>query len=372
MFYFPAFSASYRFESPTRWVDGLKLRAAVGTSGNQPRYGDRDVLLNALGIVGGQNAVGTPTQLGNPEVRPERMTEQEYGLDASFLKQRIAVEATHFDRAISDLLLAAPLSPTSGLGTRVINGGRLRTDGWELSLTGAPVDTRRLRWSSTVTWYTFKSVIEKSAVPPFNVPNSGFGAEYGRARWVEGYRSTLIWGNRKRADGTTVDSVIADAAPDYTMGFVNQVTAGPLSLNVVVDYREGGYVSNMTQSTYDDGKNSYDYDQPAPGGDPRPLGLWRSQQRTGGNTTVYIQDGSYVKLREIVLAWQVPARWARAIPRASSVQVSVAGRNLRTWSPYWGLDPEVSNFGNQNISRFVDLTIYPPSKSFFLSVDVGF
>ena len=79
-----------------------------------------------------------------------------------------------------------------------------------------------------------------------------------------------------------------------------------------------------------------------------------------------------MKLREITLTWQVPARWARAIPRASSVQVSASGRNLRTWSPYWGLDPEVSNFGNQNISRFVDLTIYPPSKSLFLSVDVGF
>lgn len=209
-------------------------------------------------------------------------------------------------------------------------------------------------------------------MPPFNVPDSGFGAEYGRARWVQGYRSTLIWGNRKRADGTTVDTVLGDAAPEFTMGFTNTFTAGPVGLNVVVDYRRGGAVSNMTQSIYDDGKNSYDYDKPAPNGDPRPLGLYRSQERTGGNSTVLIQDGSYVKLREVTLSWQAPRRLVARVPRATDLRVSASGRNLFISTPYWGLDPEVSNFGNQNISRFVDLTIYPPSKGVFFSVDVGF
>jgi len=140
----------------------------------------------------------------------------------------------------------------------------------------------------------------------------------------------------------------------------------------VVDYRKGGFVSNMTQATLDDGQNSGDYDKKAPNGDPRPLGLYRSQERSRGNTGIIIQDGSFVKLREITLTFDAPKRWVSLVPRASSLRISAAGRNLFTSTTYWGLDPEVSNFGNQNISRFVDLTIYPPSRSFFFSVDLGF
>jgi hypothetical protein len=55
-----------------------------------------------------------------------------------------------------------------------------------------------------------------------------------------------------------------------------------------------------------------------------------------------------------------------------NLRVSLSGRNLATWSSYWGSDPEVNNFGNQTVSRFVDLAPYPPSRSFFFSVDVGF
>ena len=371
-YFFPAFSSSYRFDKPLPLVDEFKLRAAVGTSGNQPRYGDRDLTLTALGIVGGQNAIGAAAQLGNPSIKPEKMTESEYGFDASFLNKRVSLEATYFDRSITDLLLAAPLSPTSGIGTQVINGGNLRTDGYELAMTGIPIQRRSFSWNSTVSYYTYKSLIETSAVPPFNVPNSGFGAEYGRARWVQDYRSTLIWGNRKRADGTTVDSVVADAAPKFTMNFANRFDVGRLSMNVVVDYRNGGFVSDMTQATWDDGQNTWDYDHKAPNGDPRPLGLYRSQERSRGNTGIIIQDGSYVKLREITLGFDAPKQWVSRVPLVSSMRLSASGRNLLTSTKYWGLDPEVSNFGNQNISRFVDLTIYPPSRSFFFSVDLGF
>jgi len=104
-YFFPRASASYRLVEPIRYVDELKLRAAVGTSGNQPRYGDRDPTLNTLGIIGGQNALGVAATLGNPNIKPERMREQEIGIDASFLNQRLGLEITRFDRNITDLLL---------------------------------------------------------------------------------------------------------------------------------------------------------------------------------------------------------------------------------------------------------------------------
>jgi hypothetical protein len=89
---------------------------------------------------------------------------------------------------------------------------------------------------------------------------------------------------------------------------------------------------------------------------------------------VYVQDGSYLKLREVTLAYNVPENLAQRLFGGSAryVRLSVSARNLLRFTDYRGLDPEVSNFGNQAIVRNVDVAPFPPSKSFFFSVDLGF
>ena len=370
-FYWPAGSASYRFVNPVSFVDDLKLRVAVGTSGNQARYGDRDVILSGLGIIDGRVAIGVPGQLGNPNIEPEKMTEKEYGLDASFFDGRMGFEGSYFDRTITDLLLTAPLAPTTGFTSQVINGGKLQTTGWELAFNMIPVRTRDFSWNSRVQYYSYDTWVRELEVPSFVVASSGFGAQYGRGRIAEGYKATLIWGNRYRADSSVVDSVIGDANPDFQMQFGNDFTYKALSLNVLLDWRKGGLVSNMTQSLFDEGGNSRDYDDESPEAGV-PLGEYRYDKwNAGRNAGVYIQDGSYVKLREITLSYQVPQAIANRV-RARDLRLSLSGRNLAIWSDYWGSDPEVNNFGNQNVVRFVDLAPYPPTRSFFFAVDVGF
>ena len=92
----------------------------------------------------------------------------------------------------------------------------------------------------------------------------------------------------------------------------------------------------------------------------------------GNNAQVYIQDAGFVKLREVSLAWTVPGSLLARVPGAESMTLSLTGRNLFIWSDYWSPDPEVTNFGNSNTARIIDLAPYPPSRSFFFSVDVGF
>jgi TonB-dependent starch-binding outer membrane protein SusC len=88
---------------------------------------------------------------------------------------------------------------------------------------------------------------------------------------------------------------------------------------------------------------------------------------------VYIQDGSFVKVREVTLGYQLPQQLTqRFLGRAQNARLTFSGRNLFVFSDYWGSDPEVNNFGNQNVARFVDLAPYPPARSFFVSVDVTF
>ena len=87
-----------------------------------------------------------------------------------------------------------------------------------------------------------------------------------------------------------------------------------------------------------------------------------------------LQLRSFVKLREVTLSYALPQQWIGRLFGNSvrSARLSVSGRNLATWSGYWGSDPEVNNFGNQPVGRFVDLAPYPGSRSFFFTIDVGF
>jgi membrane-bound lytic murein transglycosylase B len=89
---------------------------------------------------------------------------------------------------------------------------------------------------------------------------------------------------------------------------------------------------------------------------------------------VYVQDGSYLKLREVSLSYDVPQEIVGRI-FGSNVRygrITLQGRNLLRSTGYRGLDPEVSNFGNQAVFRNIDVAPFPPSRSFFLSIDLGF
>ena len=93
----------------------------------------------------------------------------------------------------------------------------------------------------------------------------------------------------------------------------------------------------------------------------------------GVYTQQYIEDASYLKLREVSLSWELPASVLGRMPgRVHNARLTLSGRNLVTWTNYSGLDPEVSNFGNQQIARSVDVAPFPPSRSFWLTINLGF
>jgi hypothetical protein len=139
----------------------------------------------------------------------------------------------------------------------------------------------------------------------------------------------------------------------------------------MVDYRRGGYVSNMTMNLFDEGYNSWDYDKASPTAGV-PLGKYRYDSWAGGaNTLAYIQNGAYTKVREINVGYDMSSKWVSMVPGAKSMRVSVSGRNLWIISGYHGFDPEVNNGGSQ-VARFVDLAPFPPSRNVFFSFDIGF
>lgn len=382
VYYFPRGQVSYRFVNMLPYVNELKLRASLGEAGNRPDYGARDVTLTNAGLIGGETGLVQAATLGNPDIRPERLHEAEYGLDAAGLNDRVRFEGTIYDRRIKDLLVRAQLAQSTGVNQQIINGGTMQSKGTELALTLVPLQSNGtgLTWTSRTTWQQSSTKILSfiDGIKPFTTGTAagGFGNAYGRLRYAPGYSVSTIWGNQIQANGKVQpDTPLGDANPLYIMNFGNDVTYGNFSLNTVVEYRHGGLVSNMTENLFDEGQNTWDYDKPSP--DPKvgaTLGEYRYNSWAGGtNTAAYLEDGSYTKVREVTLAYTLPQGMVNklAVINAKSARVSLSGRNLFIISGYNGFDPEVNNGGNF-VARFVDLAPFPPSRSFYLSVDLGF
>lgn len=377
IFTFPRVAASYRWVDPkfVPFTDELKFRANYGQSGNQPAYGDRDLTILSYGLIGGLAGFGVPGSVGNANIEPERLAENEYGIDASFLRERMHLEVTYFKRDITNLLVRPAPSPSTGITQTVVNGGVMQSKGWEIGTTFSLIQKADLSWLAHVNWTQNAARITKFPVGvlPFTIGAAGgFGNAYGRLRFAPDFSASQIYGNVKNADGTTtLGGPIADANPTYLMTFSNEWTWKRLSVSAMVDYRRGGYLSNMTLNIFDEGVNTWDYDNPSPKAGV-PLGKYRYDNwAAGANTAQYIYNGSYTKVREINVGYELSSHWVSLIPGAKSARASVSGRNLWIISGYNGFDPEVNNGGNQ-VARFVDLAPFPPSRNVFFSLDIGF
>ncbi|MFN2399770.1 MAG: SusC/RagA family TonB-linked outer membrane protein, partial [Gemmatimonadaceae bacterium] len=194
-----------------------------------------------------------------------------------------------------------------------------------------------------------------------------FGAGYGIGRLEVGKRVTQIMGSRCDTVGTAGCSVVAlgDAAPDFNIGFSNEFTWKQLRLYGLFDWQRGGDLVNITQNVYDAFATAPDF---ADGG------VARARRNDVQGNSQYIQDASFVKLREVTVSYELPGALVSTLFRnsARSARLEFSGRNLYTWTDYAGVDPESSNFGSQQIARFIDLAPFPPSRSFFFTLAASF
>jgi TonB-dependent starch-binding outer membrane protein SusC len=372
-FYYPKFSGSFRFPQPFRALEEVKIRAAYGQSGNQPLFGQKFTPLSAIENIAGLPGLVVPPlgSVGSTALHPERQHEFEAGTDLTFAGGRGALELTGFRKDVSDLLLQRTLPPSSGFAIEIFNGGKLRTTGAEVGLNLVPVQSAETEWIFRTSFASTRSKIIELPVPAFET--GGFGASLGSFRIEKGASATQIVGNDSLANGSVVVRKIGDANPDFNMSFSNNVRFKRLRLYGLLDWQHGGSIINLTKFLYDLGSNTADYADPITYGGLQTtkganrLRLWPKQ------TAVYVEDASFMKLRELTLSFEVPSTMVSRLGRGvRTVDLSFSGRNLWTHTNYTGMDPEVSNFGNQPIARNIDVAPFPPSRSFWFSVAVGY
>lgn len=375
--FYPKLHAQYALtELVAKHFDSLVVRGAFGQSGNRPNFGQpyTPLATNAISGIGTVTLLGV---LGDPNIEPERQTEFELGTDLVLKDQRAVVELSLYQRTISNMLLNKTLATSTGFATQFINGGSFHNRGVEASVQVRPL-SGPLEWISRATLTLNRTkVLELPDGQAFNDVSTGFGAGLGVIRIQEEQSLTQIVSN---VDDDPDLEKIGDVEPDFRIGFSNNFTYKNLGLSTLIDWQQGSDIINLTRLLYDSRGLSPDYCEPRCTG----FGEETTRDATGAgekrletfselhDVRPYIEDATFVKLREVSLYYDLPANLLARFGHVSSFRVSLSGRNLLTLTNYSGIDPEVSNFGNQALGRNFDVAPYPPSRSYWLSAEASF
>jgi TonB-dependent starch-binding outer membrane protein SusC len=353
-------------------VNQLKLRVAFGQSGGLPQFGNTFESLTPQligGFLGGQVSARSV----DPNLKPETSNELEFGVDAAFFENKITLEATYYNKKVNDLILDLEPAESTGITAIATNAADLENKGIELALSATPVSTSKLSWLTRLSWWRNRAEITRMDIPTFTT--GGFGPALGSYLIAEGYSPTTIVGNPADPSVPGGFSVIGDRQADFDMTFYNNFTfLKNFEFSFLMHMKQGGDNINLSALLWDDGGTTVNWAGDNDG-DGTPNGLDRLLQwAADGETKVYVQDASYLKLREIGLYYNVPKSiYANATKGAiSKIKVGVSANNILVSTKYDSYDPEVSNFGSQPVNSNVEVAPYPSARRLFFHLSVDF
>jgi TonB-linked SusC/RagA family outer membrane protein len=409
LFIFPKGALSYRItdgSNPENFFSEVKFRAAYGQSGNQPLCALREGCQKFTSLQIDRNIEGNAGLVregtaGDLELSPERVTEFEAGFDITGLNDRLTLQLTGYRQEIKNVILSRTLAPSTGFVDEFSNGAHLRNTGIEATVGWTPFVSTGFTWLSRTTFFLNRSkVVDLGGLPPFE-HNVGFGLILGGFFIQEGESLTQMAGTDITCTGNPeIDAQnevtntscmvtpefggtgiagarkIGDSEPAWNMAFVNDFTiANNLNLYTMFEWRYGMSVTNLTLLLADLGQTSGDF--VVEGREPQPVRECYPDCFGEERITEFFVAGfpwtyraSFFKARDISLTYTLPSAWASAFFNAKQIRFRLSGRNLFTITPYEGLDPEVSNFGNTNVGRSIEVAPYPPSRTFWLGFDI--
>jgi TonB-linked SusC/RagA family outer membrane protein len=395
-------SISYVLSSTDYWKklnlnnwDTFKLRAAYGESGNLTGIGayDRINAYNGQAFVG-YTSLFTSAQLANENIKPERQRELEVGIDLGFFRNRLTLSANYYSKKVTDLLFPQVIAPTTGYTSLLNNIGSLKNTGFELVLGGSPIKTTNFTWNSSFIFNKnqnkaldvggLRLLSTNPGAPVAIITGESVGVFYGTffARNPDGslltnaagipqtekgiQNSATTYTPQRDANGlptgTTLRKVLGNPNPTYNWSFVNDFTYKKLSLHVQLDAVHGSDVWNADWRTRQGVGGGKVAEQEDLGQLPRGYvsGVYAIEEWR-------IDDGSFVKLREISLSYNIGS-----LKKLRDLTVTLSGRNLVSWDNYKGYDPELNSGGQSTILRNIDFGSVPIPRTFSLGLQVKF
>ncbi len=353
LYFYPKASVAFNLTNFDFWnydeFNQLKLRAAYGETGGLASFGQTFSPLNSVNIGGNLGGV-QGTRAIDPELVPERAKEIEFGIDLSVLDQKVSFEATYYNKTVEDLILDLVPSNSTGITAVATNAAELENKGLELGLNVNLVRNVDIDWMTRIFWWTNSSEITKLNIP--DQYNTAFGAPVlGGVLLREGESPTAIGG--QNADGDLVK--FGDFQPDFQMSIGNEFKLYKnWSLDFLFHFSQGAENIQLSNLLRDSGGNTDDYF----------VSDTETVDRGPFITSQFVQDASYIKLREASLYYTVPKASLTGLfgDSVRGIKLGVSGNNLLLISDYDGYDPEVSNFGRQSVLSSVSVTPYPSAR----------
>lgn len=381
------------FAENSGWLNQFKLRGSVGTSGNN-NIGDYDALgLYTTGSYNGESTI-YPARLPNEKLTWEKNFQSSVGFDAKFLNERLSVVFDWYNRKTTDLLLATRLSLTSGFGSRTENIGEMKNQGIEVSVSGDVYKSSEL----LINLYAMVSHNKNEVLKLYkgNDIKNGWnnliaeGKElnvFKMVRWagVNPVNGDALYYTK---DGEITNKYTEDNAvaldgktpyPDFYGSFGANITYKGLDFSADFYFSNGNYIYNHGAFfNLSDGafaKNNQDkrllYDQWRKPGDITNIPR-QDLSNTSVMSTRYLEDASYLRLRNISLGYSFPQKMLDKV-KLGKLRVYAQGLNLVTWTGFTGIDPEIGNVasGTGPGSSNADFN-FPAARTVMFGVEIGF
>ena len=363
------------------WLGSLKLRSAYGSSGLHPGPTDALQFFNPTPVVINNADVPGITigNLGNSALKPERTTEAEFGFDADFRPLATHFAFTYYSKLSHDALIAVVLPPSCGCGNSIFrNLGSVSNKGVEISANATIVRKRNVQFDLVAGAWGTKSRVKTLGT---NVAPIIFGLGGATQRIQVGYAPgsyfqvpyTFADANNDGLIDTnevhlgTAATFQGQPFPDHGGSLSGTLTLYErFHLYGLVDGRFGNKLFNSTEQFRCGLSNCQGRNDPNASLAQQAAAVANIKGTQAG----FMEDADFVKLREISLTYDAPAKWSSFI-RASSLSFTIAGRNLATWTKYKGLDPELNEAGQNNFTT-ADFLTQPPVRYWIGRVNVAF
>lgn len=400
-----------------------KVRAAYGMTGNDaamyyvydrfvtgsssnPGYPDIDDMTFPLG---GVNSYSVSNQFGTKDLEAELTKEFEFGLEAKFFKHRLGFDVSYYNRLTEGLLSTLPMDPSTGYTYKMANLGDVRNKGIELVVDVTPIKTKDFQWD--ISWNFSKNWNEVESLDVDEVYLSGFGGmgiyaiegePMGQFKtkpiqtWTDdaGVEHVVVNGDGMPLEAGNSEFVGKDVNEKYRMGLNTTLRYKDFTLAANFDYRYGGYMYSYTMdylSWTGGGPETMDNDRftfLVPGSvyqnadgeyventtpvDPTAYHTYYGTNGMKGAEAALI-DRSYLKLRQISLAWEVPSMWCKKL-KVNNIRLSASANNILLWTPEDNLyiDPETTTFGNDIDAKFGEFGAGPTNESYTFGLSFGF
>lgn len=375
----------------------------------------------------GVSSYGLTNVLGNPDLKPEKTTAYEVGTQLQFFKNRLGFDVTAYYSKGKDLIVQAPIAGSTGYQAITLNSGSISNKGLEVQITGTPVRTRDFEWTSILNFSTTRSKVLALADGVQQITLNGFtgtviaqlpgkqaGIIYGYG-YTRDSKGNIVIDDSPVADGggypianTNVQKQIGNPNPKFLMGLGNTFTYKGVSLYTLLDWKFKGDIWNGTRGslaaigtsdlTNNRGTNTVfngvsghlnangdlvhynaaGAEVPGAGAAntasvPLDEAWYKGNGGGFGNLNeAFIEDGSYIKLREVSLSYDFKKIFGKMTkPFIKDMTAGIYARNIILWTPYHGIDPETSLTGASS-AQGIDYFNNPGTSSYGLNLKFKF